>query len=144
MARYANDKFVKDWYSSQGGKKFIADRIFSEQCFERTLSQISKATVSSKDLSEKEIMLEKGISYAYLDIEGKGLESCEDKNKNHVFFIKGYDIGNRRRKIEGMTAYINNIDLSVIPDEVKSHHKFIEGYEKAKANDERNFNYKHR
>lgn len=144
MAKYANDKFVKDWYSSQGGKKFIADEIFSEQCFERTLGQISKATASPKELIDKDEMLKKGISYAYLDVEGKGLEACEDKDKNRVFFIKGYDIGNRRRKIEGMTAYFNDIDLAIIPDEVKSHHKFIEGYEKSKANDKRNFNYKHR
>ena len=91
--------------------------------------------IMGKALLEKDLMLSKGISYAYLDVLGEDLDNCNYSYKEHPFFIKGYEIGNRRRKIEGMNAYLNGVDLSLVSNEIKDHWKFIEGYTEAQKKD---------
>lgn len=137
MAEYIKDKYSKLNGKSQSARQYVADRIAVSQKFDKMIENQSSRYIRGKELAQKDIMISKGILYAYFDFLGEGLDLCDFDYKNHPFFIKGYEIGNRRRKIEGMDAYINKVDLSLIPEDVKCHCKFIEGYLEAEKRDSR-------
>lgn len=145
MSGYSRDRFIREWYASQEGQQFIVRDIFEGKCFEKRLGQLYATHRPKRELIHKDEMLKKGIQYAYFDIEGRGIEFCEDKDRSEYFFIKGYDIGNRKRKIEGMTACFNGVDLLSIPEEIRFHHKFIDGYNLVKNTDQKpNIKSKHK
>lgn len=143
MAGYGKDRYSKLNSKSQSSKQYVADHIVSEEKFNRRIEKQSLYYITGKDLLDKDLMLSKGISYAYLDVFGEGLDNCNYSYKGHPFFIKGYEIGNRRRKIEGMNSYLNGVDLSLVSNEIKEHWKFIEGYTEAQKKDN-NEGYKRR
>ena len=135
MAEYGKDRYSKINSKSQSSRQYVADHIASEEKFNGRIKKQSLNYITGKALLEKDLMLSKGISYAYLDVLGEDLDNCNYSYKEHPFFIKGYEIGNRRRKIEGMNAYLNGVDLSLVSNEIKDHWKFIEGYTEAQKKD---------
>ena len=143
MAEYGKDRYSKINSKSQASRQYVADRIASEKKFDKRIEKQFLNCITGKALLEKDLMLSKGISYAYLDVLGEDLDNFNYSYKEHPFFIKGYEIGNRRRKIEGMNAYLNGVDLSLVSNEIKDHWKFIEGYTEAQKKDN-NEGYKRR
>lgn len=132
MSQYANNKYKKANSNLQSSKQYVADKVVSEQHFEQYLKKISLLRATLKEKAEKDIMLNKGIEYAYFDINGEGIENLPVEYRTHKFFVRGYEIGNRRRRILGVNIYINGSNLEEVPENIRNHHEFIYGYQIAK------------
>ena len=144
MSEFSKVKFVKANRLAQGAKQYSVEKVTKEQKFERILEKLSLLKVTSKERKEKDVMLNKGIEYAYKDIKGKGIEGLSVDCKNHLFFVKGYEVGNRRIRIAGSDFFNSGLNLEDAPEHIKGHHEFIKGYNMAKSqmNDEEKHKYR--
>ena len=132
MSNYGSSKYVKIRTKEQTAKQYIADKVISDQIFEKNLKRLAELHTPAKEKKEKDTMLDKGIKYAYADINGEGFVNLPEEFCKHHFFIKGYEVGNRRIRILGATYYTSGLSIDDAPEEIKNHHQFIDGYNLAK------------
>ena len=132
MSNYLRPKYILSEYSSFGSKQYVASQIELDKKFEKHLETLDreKRKEISKDLKVKTI--EAGIRYAYSDFEGIGIDHLEMDKKIKYFFNVGYQIGNRRIYINGLSLGESGLTLHESTFGFENHHAFKKGYNYAR------------
>ena len=133
MSNYLRVRYILSEYSKFGSKQYVASQIELDAKFEKHLENLD--TEKKKEINEhlKSKTIEEGIRYAYTDFEGIGFEHLEMDKKIRYFFNVGYQIGNRRIYIKGLSFGESGLPLSETTSGFENHHAFKKGYNSAKG-----------
>lgn len=129
---YWNIGYICNPRTSQGTKQHIAEKIAIDEKNEKTLKTLSAFQITSQERAEKKTMLNRGIAFAYSDVNGNKFGTLSEDIREHRFFKKGYEIGNKRMRIKGSDCFLKGLSIEECPEEDREHHEFIAGYEAAK------------
>ena len=68
MSNYGSSKYVKIRTKEQTAKQYIADKVISDQIFEKNLKRLAELHTPAKEKKEKDTMLDRGIKYSELKV----------------------------------------------------------------------------
>jgi len=131
MPDFQRNKYVARYQGTIEQSSFVADDIRKEQKFNQRLEKESKNKLTIYEKDNKDEVLNKGIEFAYQDVNLEGIENAPEELKNLKIFVRGYEVGIRRIKAAGNKHYMLGKTLDEAEPILKNHIAFVEGYNKA-------------
>ena len=125
MSDFERYKYVLAAKGLAGRKQYVVEGLAKDERWEKTLSGLDEQRIPTFEKENKDLLINKGIEFAYQDINLEGIENCPSEFKNTVLFPRGYQVGLRRIKVEGYNHYKKGL---LLEESALKDHAFIEGY----------------
>jgi len=131
MPDFQRNKYIARYQGTINQSSFVADSIRKEEKLNERLAKAEADRLTQYEKDNKDEVLNKGIEFAYKDINLEGVEKAPKELKNLKIFLRGYDVGIRRIKAAGHQLYKLGKSLEEADPLLRNHIAFIEGYNKA-------------